>query len=96
MGVNVALKLNMTRAYDMVLWVFLINVLRAFGFGERWIDMVWHLSSNPWFSVLINGMPHGFFPISWGLHQRDPLSHSLFIVGVEVLSRLLNQLLMNP
>lgn len=40
MGGNVALKLDMTKAYDRVSWIFLINVLRAFGFGERCIDMV--------------------------------------------------------
>ncbi|XP_027182183.1 uncharacterized protein LOC113780597 [Coffea eugenioides] len=38
-GGNVALKLDMMKAYDRVVWPFLINVLRAFGFGEQWIDM---------------------------------------------------------
>ena len=37
---NVVLKLDMAKAYDRVFWNFLTQVMRKFGFGERWIDMI--------------------------------------------------------
>ena len=66
-GGNVALKLDMAKAYDRVSWIFIVRVLRKFGFGERLIDMVWRLVSNVWFSVIINGASHGFFKSSRGI-----------------------------
>ena len=39
LGGNVVFKLDMSKAYDWMMWPFLIQVLRVFGFGECWIDM---------------------------------------------------------
>ena len=91
-GGNTILKLDMTKAYDRISWVFLISVMRKFGFGEVWLDMVWRLISNCHFSVIINGKSHGFFKSSRGLRQDDPISPALFIIGAEVMSRKLNHL----
>lgn len=91
-GGNVVLKLDMAKTYDRVSWPFLLQVLRRFGFGEVWIDMIWRLILNVWFSVIVNGASQGFFKSSCGLRQRDPISLVLFVISAEVLSRLLNTL----
>lgn len=43
---NLLIKLDMAKAYDRISWVFLIKVLRKFGFSEVQIDLMWRLLSN--------------------------------------------------
>lgn len=89
---NVVIKLDMTKAYDKVSWIYLTKVLRKFGFCKVLIDMVWRLPSNNWYSVLVNGLSHGLFQSTKGLEQGDPLSSTLFIIASEVMTRGLNNL----
>lgn len=63
---NVVFKLDMSKAYYRVSWPFLCQILRALGFDELWIDMVWRLVSNIWYSININGVGKGVFPFLQG------------------------------
>ncbi|XP_060182036.1 uncharacterized protein LOC132611654 [Lycium barbarum] len=65
------------------------------GFAEIFIDMVWRLIANNWYSILLNGQAYGFFHSTSGVKQGDPLSPALFILSAEVLSRALNSLFEN-
>lgn len=83
-GGNMAIKLDMTKAYDRLSWSFLTSVLRRFGFNEVWIDMIWQLVSDVWYSIIINGARKGFFTSSQGLKQGDPISPSLFVLATQM------------
>lgn len=37
---NVIFKLGLAKAYDRISWPFILKVLRKFGFGEQFIDMI--------------------------------------------------------
>lgn len=91
-GPNVVIKLDMTKAYDRLSWLFFTKVLRKMGFSERFIGMVFGIVSNNWYSVLINGQAYGFFKSSRGVKQGDPLSPTLFILAAEAITRGLNAL----
>uniref|UniRef100_A0A0V0IJX9 Putative ovule protein n=1 Tax=Solanum chacoense TaxID=4108 RepID=A0A0V0IJX9_SOLCH len=89
---NVVIKLDMSKPYDRVSWFFLMKVLRRMGFSNDFVDLIWRLISNNWYSILINGQPHGFFNSTRGVKQGYPLSPAWFIISAEVLSGALNSL----
>ncbi|XP_060200890.1 uncharacterized protein LOC132629180 [Lycium barbarum] len=95
LGGNVVIKLDMAKAYDRVSWSFTNLVLRKMGFKETIIDIIWRTMANNWYSVIVNGVRHRFFHSTRGLKQGDPLAPALFILGAEVLSRMLNKLYHN-
>ncbi|WKA08253.1 hypothetical protein VitviT2T_025991 [Vitis vinifera] len=88
---GVICKLDIEKAYDSMNWQFLMKVLQKMGFGPKWLGWMWSCISSAKFSILVNGVPAGFFPSSKGLRQGDPLSPYLFVMGMEVLGALIRR-----
>jgi len=75
---NLAIKIDIAKAFDTVDWIFLIKVLKAFGFNDifcGWISTILHSSK---LSISINRKSEGYFSCSRGVRQG---------VRQEVLSR---------
>ena len=84
-----ALKLDISKAYNRVEWVFLEEIMRKMGFNERWINLTMICVKTVTYSILVNGEPRGLIHSSRGIRQGDPLSPFLFLLCTEGLNGLI-------
>lgn len=84
------LKLDIAKAFDSVSWTYLLDMMRARGFGQKWCDWISMLLSSSSSRVIINGIPGSKIIHRGGLPQGDPLSPFLFLLAIEPLQRLIS------
>ena len=84
-----ALKLDISKAYDRVEWPFLEQILLKLSFHEDWVPLFMECITTVSYSILVNREPKGLFRPSKGLRQRDPLLPYLFFFYAEGLNALL-------
>jgi hypothetical protein len=80
-GPRVLLKLDLAKAFDTISWPFLFEVLRQYGFGSRFLDLLAILLSTANTRALLNGETG---PPIWhrrGMRQGDLLSLQLFVLA---------------
>lgn len=86
-----AIKIDISKAFDSVQWSFLINVLEAMNFPPMFIHWIKLCITTASFSVQVNGDLVGYFQSARGLRQGCSLSPYLFVISMDVLSKMLDK-----
>lgn len=81
-----AVKTDMSKAYDRLKWDFIIQVLQRLGFHEKWINLTIQCITTVTYSYLINEAVYGSITPQRGIRQGDMMSPYLFILCGEVLT----------
>ncbi|XP_048490396.1 uncharacterized protein LOC125492264 [Beta vulgaris subsp. vulgaris] len=86
-----ALKIDLTKAFDCLEWSFIRETLIGFNFPKRLVETIMSVITTPSISVLWNGEITQEFKPSRGIRQGDPLSPYIFVLCMERLSLLIQQ-----
>jgi hypothetical protein len=85
------LKIDLSKAYDRVNWIYIRQLLTHLGFEINFISWVMCCISTNSFFVLINGSSSPFFRVKRGLHHGFPFCLSFFYLWLKVSVGLWNQ-----
>jgi hypothetical protein len=88
--ISLIFKADFQKAYDSISWNFLLYMMRRMGFSDRWRRWMATCVCAGSFSVLVNGSPTNLIHMPKGLRQGDPFAPFLFIIAVEGLKGLMD------
>ena len=86
-----AIKFDISKAFDTVQWPFLLSTLKAMKFPQEFIHWISLCVTTASFLVQVNGELAGYFRSRRGLRQGCALSPYLFVISMNVLSKLLDK-----
>jgi hypothetical protein len=87
----VIFKIDFEKAFDTLDHEAILQVMRAKGFPDKFLQWIREILISGSSSVLLNGVPGKPFIFKRGVRQGDPLSPLLFVEGADLLQSLVNQ-----
>lgn len=88
---EMAVKLDMSKAYDRVEWDCLQQVMQNLGFHKQCISIMMRCVTLVKYAIRINGQPCGLIQPTCELRPGDPLSPYLFLIYAKGLLAFLHQ-----
>ncbi|XP_060969635.1 uncharacterized protein LOC133036885 [Cannabis sativa] len=86
-----ALKLDLSKAYERVEWGFLRAMVTKMGFATRFVDLVLATVGSVRYKIVHGGHVSASFVPGRGIRQGDPLSPYLFLICAEGFTSLIKK-----
>ncbi|XP_074283048.1 uncharacterized protein LOC141607596 [Silene latifolia] len=83
-------KLDLQKAYDIIEWKFVDQMLEDLKFPRKFKGMVMECLTTQTYTLNLNGAHFGYFQGRRRLRQGDPISPLLFCICMEYLTRIMD------